>query len=36
MFNPIASTILKGLKIKVKIFNLAPQWFGVGNQGSIL
>jgi hypothetical protein len=28
IFNPIASTLLKFLRFKFQIFNLAQQWFG--------
>jgi hypothetical protein len=30
---PTASSILKCLRFKFKIFSLAQQWFGIGNQG---
>jgi hypothetical protein len=29
IFNPIASTILKGVRFKFQIFSLAQQWFGI-------
>jgi hypothetical protein len=32
MFNLIASIILKWLRFKFKMFSLAQQWFGTGNQ----
>jgi hypothetical protein len=34
IFNPIASTILKWLRLKFQIFSHAQQLFGIGNQGT--
>jgi hypothetical protein len=31
-FNPIASAILKWLRLKFQIFSIAHQWFGIGNE----
>jgi hypothetical protein len=36
IFNPIASTILKWLRFKFKIFSLAQQWFWMENKACIL
>jgi hypothetical protein len=33
IFSPLASTLLKWLRFKFKIFGPAQQWFGIGNQG---